>query len=276
MTIKKLLDNIIQKLSQCSETARLDAEILVGAVLEKSRADLLAHPEVVLTTKQQRQIMRHVERRLFGEPIAYILGKKEFWSLSLVVTSDVFIPRPETEILVEHVLKLLPKDKKIQLADLGTGSGAIALALATECPNWHIDAVDISPKALKIAKTNVEHYKIKNVNFYLGKWCKILPRHNYHAIVGNPPYISNKYNYFQKLKYEPKEALFSGPDGLSDIKIIIEKAKNYLSVGGWLLLEHGFDQTKKLVAFMQNIGYQNIRDYPDLSGLPRMIVGKIV
>lgn len=274
ISIKEMINKVTQQLMSCSETPKLDAEILTGKALKKTRARLFSYPEVVLTRKQQKQIMKYVERRLIGEPVAYIIGKKEFWSLSLTVTPDVLIPRPETEMLVEHALKLLPENEKIRLADLGTGSGAIALALAWERPYWQIDATDNSSKALKVAKINTERYKMKNINFYFGEWCKALPQHNYHAIVGNPLYIPEEDKHLQQLKYEPREALVSGPDGLSAIKMIIEEAQIYLRLGGWLLLEHGFDQSEKIIVLMKNFGYQEIKDYKDLAGLPRMIVGK--
>ena len=275
ISIKKMIDKITQQLTSCSKTAKLDAEILVGKVLQKSRAELFAYSEVILTVKQQKQIMKYAERRLIGEPIAYIIGNKEFWSLNLTVTPDVLIPRPETEILVEYALKLFSKNEKIRLADLGTGSGAIALALAWERPYWQIDAIDNSSKALKVAKTNTEHYRIKNINFYLGEWCKALPQRDYHAIVGNPVYVSEEDRNLQQLRYEPREALVSGPDGLSAIRIIIEEAQIYLRPNGWLLLEHGFDQSEKIIVLMEDFGYQEVKDYKDLAGLPRMITGKV-
>ncbi|QHG92399.1 peptide chain release factor N(5)-glutamine methyltransferase [Coxiella endosymbiont of Amblyomma sculptum] len=272
--IKEMINRVTQKLMGFSETENLDAQILIGAALKKSRTELFVCSNMVLTKKQQERIMRYVERRISGEPIAYILGTKEFWSLRLTVNPDVFIPRPETELLVESVLNLFPKSENIRLADLGTGSGAIALALAYECPLWRIDAVDNSSKALRIAKTNAERYKMKNINFYLGEWCKALPKRNYHAIVGNPPYISDKDRHFQKLKYEPWEALSGGPDGISKIRTIVKETPEYLKFGGWLLLEHGFDQSKRLFSLMKHAGYQKIRNYKDLSGLPRIIAGR--
>ena len=273
--IKEMIINkITQQLTGCSETARLDAEILLGRVLKKSRTELFSYPETLLTKKQQEKIIEFMRRRLMGEPIAYITGEKEFWSLNLRVTPDVLIPRPETEMLVEHALNLLPENKKIRIADLGTGSGAIALALARERPHWQIDATDNSPTALKVAKTNARYYKIKNINFYFGEWCKALPQVMYHAILGNPPYIPERDKHLQQLKYEPRKSLSGGPNGLSAIKVIIEEAQIYLRTGGWLLLEHGFDQFEKICALMQDVGYQEVKDYKDFSELPRMIVGK--
>lgn len=275
VSIKEMIiDKIAQQLASCSETARLDAEILLSRVLRKSRAELFTYPETALTKEQREKIMELVKRRLMGEPIAYIVGKKEFWSMNLRVTPDVLIPRPETEMLVEHALNVLPKSEKIRIADLGTGSGAIALALAWERPRWQIDATDNSPIALKVAKANARHYKMKNINFHCGEWCKALPQAVYHAILGNPPYIPEGDKHLRQLKHEPRGSLSGGPDGLSAMKVIIKEAQIYLRTGGWLLLEHGFDQFENMCVLMKDVGYQEVKDYKDLSGLPRMIVGK--
>lgn len=159
-----------------------------------------------------------------GEPVAYILGEQAFWSLSLKVTPNVFIPRAETEMLVEWVLNNLPKDEKLRIADLGTGSGAIGLAIAAERPHWIIDTSDNSQEALSIAKMNAKRHKIKNCNFYYGEWCQALVRQtHYHAILGNPPYISDEDQHLKRLQYEPRKALVSGPDGLTAIKKLLVK-----------------------------------------------------
>ncbi|AIT64189.1 peptide chain release factor N(5)-glutamine methyltransferase [Coxiella burnetii] len=274
LSIKEATKNISQQLTTVSKTPRLDAELLLECVLKKSRADLFAYPEIQLNSSQQKTLSAYVKRRLKGEPIAYILGQKEFWSLNLKVTPDVLIPRPETEMLVEWILKNLPKDEKLRIADLGTGSGAVALAIAVERPHWIIDATDNSQAALKIAEINAKQHEIKNCNFYQGEWCQALPRRDYHAIVGNPPYIPDKDQHLQQLKHEPREALAAGSDGLSAIKIIIHEAKSYLVNGGWLLLEHGYDQAEKIMTLMQADGYREITDRRDLAGLSRMMVAR--
>ena len=275
-TIKGSIDYIVQRLSSSFfDTPRLDAELLIENVLQKSRTELFAYPERYLTSRQQEELFDKVIRRVEGEPIAYILGYKEFWSLNLKVTMDVLIPRPETEMLVEWALKNLLKEERLHIADLGTGSGAIALAIASERPNWIIDATDNSKNALKIAKINAIRNKIKNCHFYLGEWCQALPRYDYHAIVGNPPYIPDGDKHLNQLRYEPCGSLIGGGlDGLSAIKIIINEAKSYLVKGGWLLLEHGFDQAKKIIFLMQAAGYYDIDDQCDLVGLSRIIVGR--
>ena len=272
--VKEIIKNISCQLVVCSETPNLDAAILVGHILKKSRAELFAYLETRATPAQEKQLADYVSRRVAGEPVAYILEKKEFWSLNLRVTPDVLIPRPETEILVEWILKNLPKDEKLRVADLGTGSGAIAIAIASERPNWQLVAIDNSKKALKVAKTNAERYHIRNINFHFSEWCQALEQKNNHVIVSNPPYILDYEKHLQQLKYEPREALTGGPDGLSSIKTIIEEAKSYLTDDGWLLLEHGFDQSQKIIKLMQEANYHQIQDHTDLAGLPRMIVAR--
>ena len=273
-SVKEIIKNISCQLIICSETPNLDAEILVGHILEKSRAELFAYPEIRVTLTQKKQLAAYVSRRFAGEPIAYILGEKEFWSLNLTVTPDVLIPRPETEMLVEWILKNLPKDAKLRVADLGTGSGAIAIAIASERPHWRLVAVDNSKKALKVAKTNAERCRIRNINFYFSEWCQALEQKHQHVIVSNPPYILDYDQHLQQLKYEPHEALTGGPDGLCSIKTIIKEAKSYLIDGGSLLLEHGFDQSQKIIELMQKAHYHQIQDHTDLAGLPRMIVAR--
>ncbi|WP_267257245.1 peptide chain release factor N(5)-glutamine methyltransferase [Coxiella endosymbiont of Ornithodoros maritimus] len=274
LSIKEAIKNISQQLTTISKTPRLDAELLLECILKKSRADLFTYPEMQLISSQQKTLSAYVKRRLKGEPIAYILGQKEFWSLNLKVIPDVLIPRPETEILVEWILKNLPKDAKLRIADLGTGSGAVALAIAVERPYWTIDATDNSQAALKIAEINAKKHEIKNCNFYHGEWCQALPRRDYHAIVGNPPYIPDNDQHLQQLKHEPREALAAGSDGLSAIKIIIHEARSYLVDGGWLLLEHGYNQTEKIMTLLQAAGYREITDRRDLAGLSRMVVAR--
>ena len=274
ITIKGAIDYIVQQLSSFFDTPRLDAELLIENVLQKSRTELFAYSEKYLTSQQQEELSDKIIRRMKGEPIAYILGYKEFWSLNLKVTTDVLIPRPETEMLVELALKNLLREERLRIADLGTGSGAIALAIASERPNWIIDATDNSKNALKIAKINAVRNRIKNCHFYLGEWCQALPRCDYHAIMGNLPYVPNGDKHLNQLRYEPREALVGGLDGLSAIKIVINEAKSYLIKGGWLLLEHGFDQAEKIIVLMQAAGYYDIDDQCDLVGLSRIIMGR--
>lgn len=273
-TIKEAIELFTDRLASFSETPRLDVELLIAAVTDQSRTQLFTHPECELTPAEEKQLQQYVERRRSGEPIAYILRHKEFWSLDFHVTRDVLIPRPETEMLIEWALHNLPENEKCYLADLGTGSGAIAITLAHERLNWVIDAVDNSKKAIKIAQQNAEWHHINNVNFFYGEWCKPLPQKTYHAILANPPYIPSKDSHLQQLKYEPLSALSGGEDGLDAIRVIAEEAKNYLAENGWLVVEHGYDQSEQIVALMKAHNYSDVTDHLDLDGRPRMVVGR--
>ncbi len=255
------------------ETPRLDAEILVGAVVQFTRTQLFSHSEKILTTSEELLLADYVNRRLQGEPVALILGYKEFWSLKLKVTGDTLIPRPETEDLVEWILSNFPKEKPLHVADLGVGTGAIALALAQERPLWEIAATDYSEKALAVAKENANAHQLENVSFYQGSWCTALPKGGYDVIVSNPPYIAEGDPHLEQLTYEPYSALASGKDGLLAIKTIIKEAPRYLVEGGALIIEHGFDQSEAVVALMQAGGFLNVIDHNDLAGLARFISG---
>jgi release factor glutamine methyltransferase len=261
-----------------SDSPTLDAELLLASVLKISRAALIARSEQLLTAEQQKTFDVLIARRQQGEPIAYLLGHREFWSLDLIVTSDTLIPRPETELLVEKVLALLPADFPQKIADLGTGSGAIALAIAHERPHWSLYATDQSAAALAVAKQNAERLNISNVNFFCGDWFRALPHQQFNAIISNPPYIATNDPHLQKadLRFEPKSALVSGDDGLSDIRQLIAEAKNYLQKGGWLFLEHGFDQAVHVREQLQAAGYQDVQTDFDLAGHPRVTLGRIL
>jgi release factor glutamine methyltransferase len=273
-TVKEAIDASSKQLQSYSDTAKLDAELLVGHLLDLSRAKLFSQSKKSLSMAQQQQLATLIARRIAGEPIAYLLGIKAFWTLDLIVNPAVLIPRPETEMLVAWALDHLPEDAPLIIADLGTGSGAIALALASERPHWRIDACDNSAAALTVAKQNAEKYRLNNVNFYLGEWCHALPRQDYHAIFGNPPYIKNDDPHLSQLTSEPLSALVSGADGLTAIRHIAAQARDYLAANGWLVLEHGYDQQDDVIAIMQTNGYRQIEDHHDLAQWPRMIVGK--
>ncbi len=273
-TVKEIIEKITPRFKSISESPRLDAELIVGLVAHKTREELFAHPQIELSSRELRQLSKLVKRREKGVPIAYLSGHKEFWDLDLEVGSDVLIPRPETEMLVEWTLMYCPKEDKCRIADLGTGSGAIALALARERPQWRIHAADNSRRALKVAKRNAKRHGIKNVKFYSGEWCEALPRNDYHAILGNPPYVPEVDSHWPQLRFEPREALAAGADGLDAIRVIIPQAYDFLRKDGWLVLEHGDHQSEKMRALMEEAGYQAIEDLPDLAGLPRMMVGR--
>lgn len=278
-TIQTLLE-----LSLAKGIARLDAELLLAQVLKVDRAFLYSRPESQVSDNDILQFASLVMRRLSGEPIAYLIGRKEFWSLDLKVKPSVLIPRPETELLVELALKLLPEESfetestEIQVLDLGTGSGAIAIALASERPQWTIWATDISEEALKVAKENAQHFSKNPIHFYCGDWFGALPMPKplFHAIISNPPYIAEADPHLLdgSLSFEPITALRSGKQGLQDIEKIIQSAPDYLLSKAWLLIEHGFDQSDGVFAFFKANQFIQIQHYQDLAGVTRVTVGQ--
>ena len=271
--IHDTLKLLTQKLTVVSSTPQLDSELLTANVLQKNRAWLFTYPEQALTTTQQQQLWHDLERRLRGEPIAYILGYKEFWGLKLKVDANVLIPRPETEHLVEWILTHY-QHSPMRIADLGTGSGAIAIALASERALWSIDATDHSAAALAIAQQNVADHQISNVHFYLGNWCAALPQRQYDLIVSNPPYIADHDPHLSALSYEPHSALCSGADGLNAIRIIIKTAPHYLTESGYLILEHGYDQAQTIAELLKQHGFTNIQNHRDLAHQPRFVTAR--
>lgn len=258
------------------ENSQREAALLLAFVLDVSTSHLYAWPEKIPTEAQSISFAECVRRRRLNEPVSYITGKREFWSLMLEVTPATLIPRPETELLVETALSLGDRLKRnIVLADLGTGSGAIALALLNERPNWAISAVDNSREALEIAKRNAVNLHLQGVQFYYGDWCDALPRRGYDIIVSNPPYISEVEwpDYAEGLHYEPHTALISGKDGLDAIREISASARDYLHPGGFLLVEHGVRQALLVRDIFVSKGYTNVQTLCDLEGRDRMTLG---
>ncbi len=271
-TIQQALSHAVASLHAVADVPQLEAEILLAFVLGEARSYLYAWPEKELTDEQWRQFGDCVERRKQKEPIAYVTGSKEFWSLDLRVTKATLVPRPETELLVEQILAAFPKISRIQVADLGTGSGAIAAALAVERPDWDIAAVDNNSATLAIAQENAQRLHLKNIHFYCGNWCEPLPRHDFDVIVSNPPYIAETEwsDYEDGLLFEPRGALVSGRDGLVAIREISQGAKQYLKAGGLLLLEHGASQGESVRFILHHDGYKNIHTLRDLFGQERV------
>lgn len=274
-TISYALSNATQQLQDSSSSARVDAEVLLCYTLNCNTAHLAAWPEKELTTTQLQQYIQLIEQRESGTPVAYLTGKREFWSLELSVSLATLIPRPETETLVDFVLEHFDNQKKIRLLDLGTGSGAIALAIASERPNWMITATDISDSALAIAQNNAAHHQISNINFCNSHWFEALSGESFDIIISNPPYIAKTDPHLSMgdVRFEPPAALAAGIKGLDDIEVITSMAPQYLHNDGWLILEHGYDQKTPVFDCYKTAGFEQISQQSDLSGQPRMTAG---
>lgn len=274
-SIKSVLNEAIATLAPISDSALLDAEILLCLSLNQPRSHLRAWPDKILEPGQLTAFWALLEQRQKGTPIAYMTGNKEFWSRDFQVTTDVLIPRPDTELLVELSLKLIPTDSQFNVIDLGTGTGIIAITLAAERPYALISATDLSLAALRIAKLNADQHLIKPIQFYQSNWFASIPNTKFDLIISNPPYIAEDDPHLQQgdLRFEPRTALCATEQGLSDIKIIAETARNYLSPGGHLLVEHGYNQEEQVQELFTDLHYDKVQTYRDLSGQPRVTYG---
>ena len=272
-TIKELLAEATALLD--SDSPRLDAEVLLADVLQQPRSHLLAWPEKRLTAAQHAAFRQLLERRRNGEPVAYLTGEREFWSLPLEVTTDTLIPRPETETLVALALERIPADTPQLVVDLGTGSGAIALAIASERPRCTIIATERNPAALAVAEENARRLGIMTVSFRSGHWCEPLGELQADLIVSNPPYIAAADPHLTQgdVQHEPRSALAAGPDGMDDLTAIATCASRHLKPGGWLLMEHGFDQGESTRQLLEDQGFSQVLDYKDNASLARVISG---
>lgn len=274
-TIKGALADAAKQL-QCSCSPLLDAEILLCKVLAKDRSYLRAWLDRELTDQQYDDFRGLISYREQGMPIAYLTGLREFWSRDFLVTPDVLIPRPDTELLIELSLALIPVDQPWQLLDLGTGSGIIAITLATERPLAEVIATDISPTALQIAKLNAERLKTLNIQFVESNWLANIPQTQFKLIVSNPPYLAENDEHLTQgdLRFEPKSALIATDQGLADIKVIAETARDWLLEGGVLLVEHGYKQKERVQNIFTSLGYHKVQTHNDLAGLPRVTSGQ--
>jgi release factor glutamine methyltransferase len=249
--------------------AQLDAQLLLQQLAQRPRAQLLAFDDASVDAGTAGLFRAAAARRLAGEPLAYITGLREFWSLPLVVTPAVLVPRPETELLVELCLARLDNSPRL-VADLGTGSGAIALALARERPDWMLIATDASAAALEVAAINRGRLEIRNLALRAGSWCNALPAEPFDAIVSNPPYIAPGHPALRDLAYEPQSALTAGDEGFADLFHIAAAAPAHLKPGGLLLLEHGAGQAVRLQQQLLSLGYSGVATHHDLAGLDRV------
>ena len=258
-----------------SDTPRLDAELLLAHVLGKPRSYLLTWPERELTAEQLAQFDALVARRQRGEPVAYLLGEQGFWSLALQVGPETLIPRPDTERLVELALELGPQGPASVL-DLGTGTGAIALALAAERPHWQLLGVDRMPAATELAERNRERLGLSNARFATSHWFGALASQQFDLIVSNPPYIAADDPHLVQgdVRFEPASALVSGPDGLDDIRHIVAAAPTHLRPGGWLLLEHGWQQAEAVCDLLGQSGFVEVQSWRDLGQQQRVSGGR--
>lgn len=275
-SIKTLLDSAAARLNATSDSPRLDAELLLGQILDQSRGQLLARPEQAIDDSTQREFESLLLARLQGTPLAYLAGQREFWSLPLKVTRDTLIPRPDTELLVEAALACIPADTAWKIADLGTGSGAIALAIASERLLCRVIATDSSRAALDVARENAAQLGLGNVEFRCGNWLAPLSETHFHLIASNPPYVRENDPHLDQgdVRFEPRRALVSGADGLDAIRRIIEQAPAQLLPDGWLLLEHGYDQAEAVRGLFDLRGFKNVRSLRDLSGHWRVTLGQ--
>jgi release factor glutamine methyltransferase len=277
-TVSDLLHTATATLTRNSPSARLDAELLLEHVTGLSRTQFIAAPERELPVQAAWSFQQLVKRRMQGEPIAYIRGHQEFWSLLFEVSPAVLIPRPETELLVERALELLDANTTSHILDLGTGSGAIALAIASERRNAHVTAVDQSKDALAIAVRNAARLQIPNVQFVQSNWFTTLPRERtFQVIVSNPPYIANDDPDLdpQVRRHEPLTALLAGPSGFESLRWIIQTAPQYLAPQGWLILEHGWKQSSYVRDLLVRSGFAHVRSHADLAGHERVTEGQI-
>lgn len=265
-----------QSLAGLSVTAALDARVLLQFTLSRDHAWLLAHGDDTVERDSLRRFHSLIENRRRGEPVAYLTGWKEFWSLQLAVDDSVLVPRPETEHLVEHALTLIPHNDAFRIADLGTGSGAVALAVAGERPCSEVTASDISETALEVARNNARRLGIGNISFVHGDWLAPLTGRRFEMIVSNPPYIAEGDECLKDadISHEPDAALRSGPAGLDALRAIGSQACGHLCPGGWILLEHGHDQQTDVANILTQGGLQEIVCHKDYSGHPRISVGR--
>ncbi len=295
----ELINNILKTHSIFNAIPRLEVEILLTHVLNIDRVTLKAHPEMLVSAAEAVKFYQLLNRRLKGEPIAYIIGSKNFWDLNLIITKDVLIPRSETELLVEKTLEILaerasfkngapfknraPFENPISILELGTGSGAVSLAIAKSYPDKvKIIATDISKDALEIAKLNAKRLNINNIQFLHGDWFKALEfnhkisnKFKFDFIISNPPYISSKEIHLcnGEIFFEPQIALFANDEGLASLQHIIMHSKNYLNDSGILLVEHGIYQRSEVVDFFLAANFKTITSYQDLLAIDRVIVG---
>ena len=258
-SIKDFLRNDVEDISK-----------LLSLALNKTQEQLYANLDYQLVDTELSVLLSYIDQRKKGKPFAYIKGSKGFYDLDFIVSPATLIPRPETELLIDITLNLLDKNKNLKVLDLGTGSGVIAITISEKRPKWKLSATDLSLDALNIARLN----STKKIDFYCGSWFDPVPPETFDLIVSNPPYINEHDPYLLDLRYEPIEALVSGDDGLNDIREIITKSTLFLNSGGYLLLEHGYDQKDRIVKLLEE-SYTSIKTFKDLNKVDRAVLAKL-
>ena len=268
---------IVARALAASGLIPFEAKILLGHVLRRDRAWLSAHGDEQLSARDAKAFDALARRRRDGEPIAYLTGRREFYGLDLEITPDVLIPRPETELLVELALLRIDDNRHAEVLDLGSGSGAIALAIGRERPHSRVLGVDVSAAAVTLALRNASRLALGNVTFIESDWFNAVPKKAYDAIVANPPYVASGDAHLSEgdLRFEPQAALAAGVDGLSSIRAIVAGASAYLSPGAWLVLEHGYDQADAVQALLRDAKFGEVQSRRDLAGIPRIAMGRI-
>lgn len=272
MTIQQALQQAKQQLTDASPSATLDAQVLLCHVLQCNSAHLLTWPDKVLEQQQITSFQNYISQRKTGLPVAHITGEREFWSLTFQTDNSTLIPRPETETLVEFILQKFTDIEPLKLLDLGTGSGAIAIAIAHEKPSWQIFASELSEDALALAKTNSKKNNTSNIHFINSDWFTDINETSFDIIVSNPPYIADDDEHLQHgdVRFEPLTALTAGATGMDDIEKICAQAKTFLNRNGWLIVEHGYHQQQTVKACFVKNGFKQIIQKNDLSGIPRL------
>ena len=276
VTVARALVRARNALKATSATPRLDADILLANVLGWSRTRLFAHSDASLDSGSALRFEALVQRRCGGEPIAYLTGRREFWSLDLAITPDTLIPRPETEHLVEAVLGVVPADETATIADIGTGTGAVALALARERPRAFVVGTDRSRAAVAVARANAIRLGTGNVSFAVSDACAALAPHRWSVIVSNPPYVAESDPHLATgdVRFEPREALVAGPMGLNMLETLAQQAPARLARGGWLAMEHGREQGPAVRELLSRAGLGAVETIQDLAGNERVTVAR--
>ena len=274
-TVAETLKIAARSLAPHSESPRLDAELLLGKVLGVGRSRLIVSAGETIAEELLHRYRHLVDRRMLGAPVAYLTGAREFWSMRLKITPAVLVPRPESEILVERALALFDAESRRSILDLGTGSGAIALAIASERPHARVTGTDISAAALRVARDNARALSLPQIAWREGSWFEAVPGERFDMVIANPPYIAAGDPALAALTAEPALALSSGPTGLEALTAIIEQAGSHLEPGGHLLLEHGSGQAPDVARLLECRGFTGVCSYHDYSGSPRVTLGTV-